>query len=422
MGAYDESYRRSLADPEGFWLEAADAISWIRPPTRALDSANAPLYRWFPDAALNTSYNALDRHIEAGHGERTALIYDSPVTGTGREYTYSELRDEVAVFAGALASLGVGKGDRVIVYMPMVPEAVIAMLACARLGAIHSVVFGGFAPKELAARIDDATPKVIIAASAGIEPARVVEYKPIIDAALELAQHQPDHTIVLQREGTLAKLGERDLDWAALTASAGPVDPVEVAATDPLYILYTSGTTGIPKGVMRDNGGHLVALKWSMKNLYGIDPGAGQHRHGGLGHHRHVDDHAVALAHAECPKRATEPGHLVQQLDVGQRPRGPGDRAVVVQRRLVAPAGDHMPVEGVVAGVELPPLEPPVEGRSGVVQHLLGFGDPVDAAGRLSPEALRVLDAAAMGACVSTVGHRGIIASPALSASSPTTQ
>ncbi len=273
MGAYDESYRRSLADPDGFWLEAAAAISWIRPPTRALDSANAPLYRWFPDAALNTSYNALDRHIEAGHGERTALIYDSPVTGTGREYTYSELRDDVAVFAGALASLGVGKGDRVIVYMPMVPEAVIAMLACARLGAIHSVVFGGFAPKELAARIDDATPKVIVAASAGIEPARVVEYKPIIDAALELAQHQPDHTIVLQREGTLAKLGERDLDWAALTASAEPVDPVEVAATDPLYILYTSGTTGKPKGVVRDNGGHAVALAWSMRAVYDIGPG-----------------------------------------------------------------------------------------------------------------------------------------------------
>ena len=273
MGAYDESYRRSLTDPEGFWLAAADAISWIRPPKRALDSANAPLYRWFPDGALNTSYNALDRHIEAGHGERTALIYDSPVTGTGREYTYSELRDEVGVFAGALASLGVGKGDRAIVYMPMVPEAVIAMLACARLGAIHSVVFGGFAPKELAARIDDATPKVIIAASAGIEPARVVEYKPIIDAALELAQHQPDHTIVLQREGTLAKLGERDLDWAALTTSAEPVDPVEVAATDPLYILYTSGTTGKPKGVVRDNGGHAVALAWSMRAVYDIGPG-----------------------------------------------------------------------------------------------------------------------------------------------------
>ena len=273
MSAYDDSYRRSLEDPEGFWLEAAAAISWTRPPTRALDATTAPMYRWFPDASLNTSYNALDRHIEAGHGDRTALIYDSPVTGTGRRYSYAELRDDVATFAGALASLGVGKGDRVIVYMPMVPEAVVTMLACARLGAIHSVVFGGFAPKELAARIDDATPKVIVAASSGIEPARIVEYKPIIDAALEIAQHQPEHTIVLQREAAPAKLGERDLDWATVTASAQPVDPVEVAATDPLYILYTSGTTGKPKGIVRDNGGHAVALAWSMRAIYDIGPG-----------------------------------------------------------------------------------------------------------------------------------------------------
>lgn len=273
MGAYDESYRRSLDDPEGFWLEAAEAISWSSPPTRALDSAQAPLYRWYPDGSLNTSYNALDRHVEAGHGDRAALIYDSPVTGTGRTYTYAELRDEVARFAGALASLGVGKGDRVIVYMPMVPEAAVAMLACARLGAIHSVVFGGFAPKELAARIEDATPRVIVAASCGIEPTRVVEYKPIIDAALELTQHQPDHTIVLQREAALAKLGDRDLDWATLAAAAEPVGPVEVAATDPLYILYTSGTTGKPKGVVRDNGGHAVALSWSMRAVYDIGPG-----------------------------------------------------------------------------------------------------------------------------------------------------
>jgi len=237
MGAYDESYRRSLDDPDGFWLEAAEAISWSRPPTRALDATDAPLYRWFPDGALNTSYNALDRHLEAGHGDRTALIYDSPVTGTGRSYTYAQLRDEVATFAGALAGLGVGKGDRVIVYMPMVPEAVIAMLACARLGAIHSVVFGGFAPRELAARIDDATPRVIVAASCGIEPTRVVEYKPIIDEALQIAQHQPEHTIVFQREQMPAQLGERDLDWTALAAKASPADPVEVAATDPLYIL-----------------------------------------------------------------------------------------------------------------------------------------------------------------------------------------
>jgi propionyl-CoA synthetase len=273
MGAYDESYRRSLGDPEGFWLEAAEAISWTRPPTRAIDDTDAPIYRWYPDGVLNTAYNALDRHVEAGNGDRTALIYDSPVTGAGATFTYAELRDEVARFAGALASLGVGKGDRVIVYMPMVPEAVVAMLACARLGAIHSVVFGGFAPRELAARIDDATPKVIIAASCGIEPARVVEYKPIIDQALEIAQHNPEHTIVLQRPEAGATLGEHDLDWTDLTAKAEPVDPVQVDATDPLYILYTSGTTGKPKGVVRDNGGHAVALAWTMRNVYDIGPG-----------------------------------------------------------------------------------------------------------------------------------------------------
>lgn len=273
MGAYEDSHRRSLADPEGFWLEAAGAISWTTPPSRALDATAAPIYRWFPDGELNTAYNALDRHVEAGHGDRTALIYDSPVTGTARSYSYAELRDEVALFAGALRGLGVGKGDRVIGYLPMIPEAVITMLACARLGAIHSVVFGGFAPKELAARIDDATPKVIVAASCGIEPARVVEYKPIIDAALELATHQPERTVLLQREFSVGNLGERDLDWDSALSGAVPADPVPVAATDPLYVLYTSGTTGKPKGVVRDNGGHAVALAWSMGAVYDIKPG-----------------------------------------------------------------------------------------------------------------------------------------------------
>ncbi|WP_340686954.1 propionyl-CoA synthetase [Amycolatopsis coloradensis] len=273
MGTYTETYRRSLEDADGFWLEAAKAIDWTRPPTKALDDANAPMYRWFSDGELNTSFNTLDRHVNAGHGDRTALIWDSPVTGSTRRYTYAELLDEVARFAGALASLGVAKGDRVLVYLPVVPEAVIAMLACARLGAVHSVVFGGFAPKELAARIDDAKPKVIVAASCGIEPTRTVEYQPIIDAALGVTSHQPDHVVYLQRERARAELGERDLDWTDVIRDASPAEPVPVAATDPLYILYTSGTTGKPKGVVRDTGGHAVALAWSMGAVYDIHPG-----------------------------------------------------------------------------------------------------------------------------------------------------
>lgn len=273
MSSYAEQYQRSLTDPEGFWLDAADAIDWTRKPRTALDSTRAPLYRWFPDGELNTAYNALDRHVEAGRGEQRALIYDSPVTDTIECYSYTQLRDAVATFAGALRERGVTQGDTVIIYMPMVPQAVIAMLACARIGAVHSVVFGGFAPKELAARIEDAKPKAIVAASCGIEPARVVEYKPIIDEALAATEHQPDDVIMLQREAAPAELGPRDLDWNTLIASAEPVGPVPVAATDPLYVLYTSGTTGKPKGVVRDTGGHAVALAWSMGAIYDIGPG-----------------------------------------------------------------------------------------------------------------------------------------------------
>ena len=273
MGAYSEAYRLSLDEPEEFWLDAARAVDWTRPPTHALDASNPPFYRWFPDGELNTSYNALDRHVEAGRGDQAALIWDSPVTSSRRTYTYRKLRDEVARFAGALTSAGVTRGDRVIVYLPMVPEAAIAMLACARIGAVHSVVFGGFAPKELAARIDDAKPKAILAASCGIEPTRVVEYKPIIDAALEMTAHQPDLVVVLQRSQARAELTGRDVGWAEFVADATPVVPVPVLATDPLYILYTSGTTGRPKGVVRDTGGHAVALAWSMGAIYDVHPG-----------------------------------------------------------------------------------------------------------------------------------------------------
>ncbi|MEU4405088.1 propionyl-CoA synthetase [Streptosporangium sp. NPDC023963] len=272
--SYADAFARSIADPEDFWAEAAEAVTWSRPPREVLDAGAPPFYRWFPDGELNTCHNALDRHVEAGHGDRLALVHDSPVTGTGRRYTYAELRDEVARFAGVLRSLGVEQGDRVVVYMPMVPEAVIAMLACARLGAVHSVVFGGFAPKELAARIDDARPKVVVSASCGIEPSRVVPYKPMLDAALGLAAHAPAHCVILQREQAPAEPVEgRDVDWADAMAKAESAGCVPVRATDPLYILYTSGTTGLPKGVVRDNGGHAVALLWSMANVYDIAPG-----------------------------------------------------------------------------------------------------------------------------------------------------
>jgi propionyl-CoA synthetase len=274
MGTYREAYERSITDPEGFWAEAAEAVTWTRAPRQILDPSRAPLYRWFPDAELNTCFNALDRHVEGGRADQVALLYDSPVTATKRRYTYRQLRDEVARFAGVLQHLGVAQGDRVVIYLPMVPEAVVAMLACARLGAIHSVVFGGFAPKELAVRIDDARPKAVVSASCGIEPSRVVEYKPMLDAALQLADHRPDRCVILQREQATATLDPaRDVDWQEAMAAARPADCVPVAATDPLYVLYTSGTTGKPKGVVRDNGGHAVALLWSMRYVYGVEPG-----------------------------------------------------------------------------------------------------------------------------------------------------
>ena len=271
---YNEIYRRSLDDPEGFWAEAAEAIDWDRRWDRVIDDGAQPAARWFAGGMLNTCHNALDRHVAAGIGDRTALIYDSPVTGAQQSFTYAELTDRVARFAGALAARGVGRGDRVVIYMPMVPEAAVAMLACARLGAVHSVVFGGFAANELAVRIDDSTPKAIVAGSCGIEPNRVVRYKPLLDAAIEAARHKPEFCVILQREAGPAELVPgRDVDWDEAVAAASPADCVPVAATDPLYILYTSGTTGQPKGIVRDNGGHAVVLKWSMPNIYDTGPG-----------------------------------------------------------------------------------------------------------------------------------------------------
>ena len=273
VGTYRDLFGTSLADPAAFWSEAAKSVSWITPPGRILDDDNPPFYRWFPDAEVNTCANALDRHIPA-RGDQAALIYDSPVTGSARSYTYRELRDETARFAGALRDLGVGKGDRVVLYMPMIPEAVIAILACARLGAVHSVVFGGFASHELATRIDDAQPKVIVSASCGIEPTRIVEYKPMLDHALQRSSHRPGACVIVQRDRHRCDLVDgRDHDWADLMSAAEPADPVPVAATDPLYVLYTSGTTGKPKGIVRDNGGHAVALMWSMRNIYDVGPG-----------------------------------------------------------------------------------------------------------------------------------------------------
>ncbi|MBV9859445.1 MAG: propionyl-CoA synthetase [Alphaproteobacteria bacterium] len=274
MTTYVETYRRSLDAPEEFWAEAAGGIDWDRGWDRVLDDSRPPFYRWFAGARLNTCWNALDRHVAAGQGDRVALIWDSPVADCVEHFTYRALRDRVARFAGALRRLGVAKGDRVLIYMPMVPEAAIAMLACARLGAIHSVVFGGFAPHELATRIDDARPKAIVTASCGIEIKRIIPYKPLLDAAVAEARWPPQVCVILQRPMARAELVPgRDHDWDEVEAAAPAVDCVPVAATDPLYILYTSGTTGIPKGVVRDNGGHAVALNWSMRHIYGLEPG-----------------------------------------------------------------------------------------------------------------------------------------------------
>jgi len=271
---YSDVYAEAKADPDGFWMKAAEAIDWITPPTKALFDDNAPLYEWFADGTLNACWNAVDRHVEAGHGERIAIIHDSPITHSRHEITYAELRDRVASLAGALRAKGVEKGDRVIIYMPMVPEALEAMLACSRLGAIHSVVFGGFAANELAVRIDDCTPKCIIAASCGLEPGRVVHYKPLLDGAIEMASHKPDFCVVFQREQEVAHLEEgRDFDWHGFQYGVDPAECVPVEGNHPHYILYTSGTTGQPKGVIRHTGGHMVALNWTMRNLYDMNPG-----------------------------------------------------------------------------------------------------------------------------------------------------
>lgn len=274
MSQYQSAFERAKTSPADFWMEAAQQVHWDHFPTQALNTDNSPFNRWFEDGEINACFNALDYHVENGRADQQALIYDSPITNSQRTLTYRELRDAVAHFAGAISAEGVGKGDRVIIYMPMIPEAIIAVLACARLGAVHSVVFGGFAANELAVRIDDSKPALIVSASCGIEPNRLVEYKPLLDSAMDIAEHKVPRCIVYQRDALQAPLIEgRDIDWNDALAQAKPVDCVPVKSTDPLYILYTSGTTGQPKGVVRDTGGSVVSLKWSMSNIYGVEPG-----------------------------------------------------------------------------------------------------------------------------------------------------
>ncbi len=274
MSSYSIVYDRWRTDPEGFWMDAAQDVDWITPPTIALDTTNTPFYRWFADATCNTCWNAVDRHVEAGNGDQAAIIHDSPITGTQHTLSYRDVQEQTARLGGALQNLGVEKGDRVLIYMPMIAEAAIAMLACARIGAVHSVVFGGFASNELAVRIDDCTPKAVITASCGLEPNRTIPYMPLLNGAIEMASHKPAACIVKQREQLTADLTQgRDHDWDAVVPGAQKAPCVEVGGADPLYILYTSGTTGKPKGVIRANGGHLVALNWTMKHIYNIEPG-----------------------------------------------------------------------------------------------------------------------------------------------------
>jgi propionyl-CoA synthetase len=271
--SFKDIYQGWKSDPEGFWMKAAEDIDWVKPPSKALWDDDAPIYEWFKDAQVNTCYNAVDRHVVSGYGAQTAIIYDSPVTNKKSKTSYLELQTQVAAFAGGLAAKGITVGDRVIIYMPMVPEALVAMLACARIGAIHSVVFGGFAANELAVRIDDATPKAIISGSCGVEPSRIVEYKPLLDSAIKIARHKPEFNVIFQRPECIADLGSIDVEWNALQEGTRPAPCVPVSGDHPVYILYTSGTTGAPKGVVRPTAGHLVALHWTMKNIYNVDPG-----------------------------------------------------------------------------------------------------------------------------------------------------